>query len=57
MFQTLRNLQLDDRVGLMSVDFTSGRTIHLTGHGSVTASPDGDPFSKRTVTVAVEEVR
>lgn len=57
MFQTLGNLLLDDRIGLTSIDFASGRTLHITGRGSVVASPDTDPMSVRTVRIHIDEVR
>ena len=56
MFQTLGNLLLDERVALMTVDFTTGRGLHLTGRGQITASED-DTFSERTLTIAIDEVR
>ena len=57
MFQTLGNLVLDDRIGFVSVDFNTGRTIHITGNGAVTASPDSDPFSQRTLTITIDQIR
>ncbi len=57
MFQTLGNLMLNDRISLMSVDFTTGRTLQTTGRGSVHESPVDDAYSKRTLRIAVEEVR
>ena len=57
MFQTLGNLQLDDRIGLLSIDFSSGRIIQTTGRGSVhEAHPDGVK-TKRALRIEVEEVR
>jgi len=57
MFQTLGNLLLDDRIGLVSLDYESGRTLHLTGRGTIERSPSTDPFSERTLVISVEEVR
>ncbi len=57
MFQTLGNLLLDDRVGLVSVDFGTGRTVQLTGRGSITASPPDDAYSTRTLRITIDEVR
>lgn len=57
MFQTLGNLLLDDRIGLLSVDYGTGRTVQLTGRGRVEPSPEDDPYSQRTMLVAIDEVR
>ncbi len=55
MFQTLGNLVLDDRIGLLSIDFQTGRILQLTGSGSISAEDD-DP-KKRVVTIKIHEVR
>lgn len=57
MFQTLGNLLLDDRIGLTSIDFHTGRTVQLTGHGSIVASDPDDIYSKRTLHIDITEVR
>ncbi len=57
MFQTLGNLLLDDRIGLLTIDFETGRSLQLTGHGSIRASDDGDAYSTRTLVIAIDEVR
>jgi len=56
MFNTLGNLRIDDRVGFMTVDFVSGRTVHFTGRGTVRPSPDDDVMSERTLLIEVEDV-
>ncbi|MFT7597651.1 MAG: hypothetical protein ACI8TP_000571 [Acidimicrobiales bacterium] len=56
MFQTLGNLLLDDRVGLLSIDFTTGRSVQVTGRGSIEASSVNDEFSTRTLVIG-DEVR
>jgi hypothetical protein len=35
MFQTLGNLELDPRAGLVFADYPSGTLVHLTGHARV----------------------
>ncbi len=57
MFQTLGNLQLDDRVGLSSVDFETGRLLQLTGRGSIQPANAHDVYSQRTLLIAIDEVR
>ncbi len=57
MFQTLGNLLLDDRLGVMTFDPTTGRTLHLTGRGRVEASPAADEYSTRTLVLEIDEVR
>ena len=56
MFNTLGNLRIDDRIGVMTVDFASGRTIHVTGRGAVRPSPANDAMSERTLTIEVDAV-
>lgn len=56
MFQTLGNLLVDDRIGLTAVDFATGRTVQLTGHGAVVEAP-GDLGSVRSVRLSIDEVR
>lgn len=57
MFQTLGNLVLDDCIGLLSIDFETGRTLQLTGRGSIRRSPPDDVASERTLTIEIDEVR
>lgn len=57
MFQTLGNLLVDDRVGLLTIDFTTGRAVQITGHGTIVASPSDDIYSERTLVIAIDEVR
>lgn len=56
MFQTLGNLILDERVGLLSINFATGRTIQVTGRGSIRASGPEDPYSERMLDITVDEV-
>lgn len=57
MFQTLGNLLLDDGIGLLAIDFSSGRTLQLTGRGA-TADADGDdPYAERMLMITIDEVR
>ena len=56
MFNTLGNLRIDNRIGFMTVDFASGRTIHVTGRGAVRPSPANDAMSERTLTIEVDAV-
>ena len=57
MYQTLGNLVLDDRIGFMILDFTSGRLLQLTGRGSVRpASPSGVE-TNRVLRIEIDEVR
>lgn len=54
MFNTLGNLRIDDRVGFMTVDFQTGRTLHVTGRGLVRPSPADDVMSERTLFIEIE---
>jgi hypothetical protein len=40
MFNTLGNITVNPQVGLLFVDFNSGRTLQLTGLGSIDWSPE-----------------
>lgn len=57
MFNTLGNLRLDDRMAITDVDFTSGRTLHLTGRAAARPTGKAFPDAERTVSFAIEEVR
>ena len=57
MFQTLGNLLLDDRIGLLELDYATGRALHVTGRGRVAKSPADDEFSSRTLVIDIDEVR
>ncbi len=57
MFQTLGNLVLDDRIGFLAVDFETGRSLQLTGRGSIRPSDDDDAYSTRTLVITIDEVR
>jgi predicted pyridoxine 5'-phosphate oxidase superfamily flavin-nucleotide-binding protein len=56
MFNTLGNLRVDPRVGFMTMDFATGRTVHLTGLGKVRLSPASDAMSARTLVIDIDEV-
>ncbi|MEM8825632.1 MAG: pyridoxamine 5'-phosphate oxidase family protein, partial [Pseudomonadota bacterium] len=57
-FNTIGNLLSDPRCGLLFVDFTSGRLLHLTGRATVEWTPDTARFpgARRLVTVAIDKV-
>ncbi len=57
MFNTLGNVLLDDRIGFMTVDFSTGRVLQITGRGQVTPSAEDDPMSTRTLRISIDEVR
>jgi hypothetical protein len=57
MFQTLGNLQLDDRIGVLSIDFSSGRILQVTGRGSLHQAQPTGVKTKRALRIDVEEVR
>lgn len=57
MFQTLGNVLLDNRIGLLTIDFSTGRTLQLTGRGAIHASDADDIYSDRTLVIEIEEVR
>jgi hypothetical protein len=42
MFCTLGNLEVDDRAGLLFLDFETGSTLALTGRASVVVGSPGD---------------
>ena len=60
MFNTIGNLVLDSRLGLTTVDFTTGRTLQLTGRGTVRRDPTGAGpghlEAERTVTLDIDQV-
>ena len=56
MFNTLGNLRLDDRLGVTTVDFETGRTLHITGRATTKATGLALPEPERSVTIKVEEV-
>lgn len=60
MFNTLGNLAVDPRVGLVVPDFARGRLLQLTGTATIDWRPDAvaaHPGAERVVVVAVEGVR
>jgi uncharacterized protein len=59
MFQTLGNLQLDPRAGLLFVEFERGDTLQLTGRAEVIWEPArllDYPGAQRLVELSVDEV-
>lgn len=57
MFNTLGNLVLDDRLGISDLDFSTGRTVHMTGRAEVRDGDPANPSAPRLVRFHVEEVR
>ncbi|MEM7337130.1 MAG: pyridoxamine 5'-phosphate oxidase family protein [Actinomycetota bacterium] len=57
MFQTLGNLLLNPRIGLLSVDFGSGRALQITGRGAIGPGSPHDLDAERTLEITIEEVR
>jgi hypothetical protein len=59
MFNTLGNLHLDQRAGLLIPDFRTGDLLHLSGSASVDFDPLPDerhPGARRIITVAASRV-
>lgn len=59
MFNTLGNIAADGRAGLLAVDFSTGRTLQLTGRCGISWDPDlvaGFPAAQRVVGLEVEAV-
>jgi predicted pyridoxine 5'-phosphate oxidase superfamily flavin-nucleotide-binding protein len=59
MFNTLGNLTINPRAGLLFIDFDSGRTLQLTGLAAIDWNPEhaqAFPGAERVVTFAIEEV-
>ncbi|MGW0874872.1 pyridoxamine 5'-phosphate oxidase family protein [Streptomyces sp. NPDC002740] len=54
MFLTLGNLVTDPRAGLLFLDWTTGRTLQLTGEARTRFAPDGERTVHFTVTEAVD---
>jgi uncharacterized protein len=48
MFQTLGNLNVDPRAGLMFIDFETGSTLQLSGRAAVVWSPDPEDHPQET---------
>lgn len=57
MFQTLGNLVLDNRIGFLSLDFRTGRSLQLTGRGVIESAETPDGQVKRALVIEIEEVR
>lgn len=56
MFNTLGNLQLNPRLSLLSVDFSTGRTIQATGIATLDRTPNAEATG-RALILSVELVR
>lgn len=54
MFLSLGNLAADPRAGLLFLDWTTGRTLQLTGRARTEFGPDGERTVRFTVTRAVD---
>ena len=57
MYNTLGNLRLDDRLGLTAVDFTTGRSLQLTGRATVRSTGLSLPEPERSVSLKIDDVR
>lgn len=57
MYQTLGNLLLIPRIGLMSIDLDTGRTVQVTGHGSIDVPGEADQHAERVLVLDIDEVR
>jgi len=59
MFQTLGNLELDPRAGLLFLDFARGATLQLSGHARVDWDPAAAaafPGAQRVVALTIDAV-
>ena len=59
MFNSLGNITVNPNAGLLFVDFTSGRTLQLTGRASIDWSPErAGAFTgaERVVDFQIEEI-
>ncbi len=58
MFNTLGNLRVDPRLALTDINFSSGRTLHLTGSATVSddVDPKRHPGANRVITFEVEQL-
>ncbi len=56
MFNTIGNLVLDPRLGLTTLDFTTGRTLQLTGRATVRRNDRADIAAERMLTLDIEQV-
>lgn len=57
MYNTLGNLRLDDHLALLSIDFKTGRTLHITGRATVGEAASDDELAVRSLLLHIEEVR
>ncbi|MBG0813520.1 pyridoxamine 5'-phosphate oxidase family protein [Planomonospora sp. ID82291] len=55
MYMTLGNLELDERCGLLFLDWETGDALHLTGRARVGEDPAGVPGAERHVAFDVDE--
>jgi uncharacterized protein len=59
MFNTLGNLTINPHAGLLFIDFDTGRTLQLTGVGTIDWSPEharAFPGAERVIAFAIAEV-
>ncbi|GIH75731.1 pyridoxamine 5'-phosphate oxidase family protein [Planobispora longispora] len=56
MYMTLGNLELDERCGLLFLDWEDGGALHLTGRARVDWDPGDVPGAERLVEFDVDEV-
>ena len=54
-FNTFGNLELDDRAGLLFIDFAAGDALYLTGRATVTWDAMEFEGSERTVAFILDE--
>lgn len=57
MFQTLGNLMLDDRIGLLSIDFTAGTLIQVAGRGRIEAVEPAGVRTQRALVIDIDQVK
>lgn len=58
-FNTIGNLMLDDRIGMLFVDFASGSLLQISGRATIDWSPDAAAQAtgaRRSVSVHIDEV-
>lgn len=57
-FNTIGNLLVDNRIGLVFVDFETGGLLHISGHAEVdwTGESISDPNARRAIKVTIDQV-
>ncbi|WP_326635752.1 pyridoxamine 5'-phosphate oxidase family protein [Streptosporangium sp. NBC_01755] len=56
MYMTLGNLELDERCGLLFLDWENGDALHLTGRARVDWDPGGVPGAQRLVGFELDRI-